>query len=111
LLPKDASLGRDEDRKERFKWQLKAKRGLVASLKSVQKAAKTILSQEMGTTMRKKIKFLLCSHQQEELYEGRVSRTVLTKHARDKLLEGWGAIPLHHPINKHCKPSFNKKTN
>ena len=44
----------------------------------------------MGITMRKK--FLLCGHQQEEPYEGRLSRTVLW--------EGGGEIPLPDPINR-----------
>jgi hypothetical protein len=44
----------------------------------------------MGATIRKKIKFLLCDHQQEEPDELRGSRPVPW--------EGGGAIPLPDPI-------------
>jgi len=49
----------------------------------------------MGATIRKKIKFLLCDHQQEEPDELRGSRPVPW--------EGGGAIPLPDPIT--CKRS------
>jgi hypothetical protein len=45
----------------------------------------------MGATIRKKIKFLLCDHQQEEPDELRGSRPVPW--------EGGGAIPLPDPIS------------
>jgi hypothetical protein len=47
----------------------------------------------MGATIRKKIKFLLCDHQQEEPDELRGSRPVPW--------EGGGAIPLPDPITSN----------
>ena len=66
--------------------------------KPVHTTPRLVLSLEMGTTMRKK--FLLCGHQQEEPYEGRLSRTVLW--------EGGGEIPLPDPIISHFKETENK---
>jgi hypothetical protein len=49
----------------------------------------------MGATIRKKIKFLLCDHQQEEPDELRGSRPVPW--------EGGGAIPLPDPIMRYLQ--------
>ena len=61
-----------------------------------------ILSLEMGATIRKKIKFLLCDHQQEEPDELRGSRPVPW--------EGGGAIPLPDPIGGN-RPAQNDEEN